>query len=158
MVEFAITSMLFLTIVFGTMDFAYLFASKVAVTNAVRAAARYAAANSSAWNNTANPPANTIEGKLKVAAVPATIINDDSHITISYSVPGLSGGTTCGQYSASSGAFTPAAGYTQATCVSSGNVVSVTAIYSYSFLTPMLSSTFGSSLSLTTQAREIIEN
>ncbi len=157
LVEFAAVSMLLLVMILGIMDFGFLFAGRVATTNAVRTAARFGAANSSAWTNSPNPPSNTIEGRLRTTAVPAVIINDDAHVVIKYVVPGLGSGTVCGQWSVSANAFQPVTGYTQSTCVTSGNLVSVQATYTYSFITPMLSQSF-TNATITTEATEMVEN
>jgi hypothetical protein len=136
--------MAFLVIFFGIMDFGYLFSGYVSAHNAVRGAARFGATHPSAWTNAYNPPdRTTIEGNLKLTAVPAVIPNDDSHVTINYIVPvtGSTTGVQCGRYLPSSG-FTAQNGYTQATCVTPGHLVQIQATYVYTFMTPMLSSAF----------------
>src|SRR5579871_4294377 len=104
MVEFALVSMLLLTLIFGIMDWGYFYAGKVAATNATRSAARYGAVHPSAWT-TSNPPAsNTIEASLVLQAIPASVTNQDnvgsvkSYVEITYTIPGPGGGTVCGQY------------------------------------------------------------
>ena len=136
-VEFALVAIALLMLLFAIVDFGTYFAGRVAATNAARSAARYAATHPTAWSNASNPPSNTIEGKLVSASVPAQIINDDSHVTVSYVVPGMGAGVTCGQYSAASNAFVAASGYTQSTCVVPGNLVRVHAVYNYTFATPI---------------------
>ena len=63
--------------------------------------------------------------------------NDDSHITISYSVPGSGMLTYCGEYSAAQNAFVAASGYSQSTCVAPGNFINVQVTYTYTFVTPV---------------------
>jgi Flp pilus assembly protein TadG len=156
MVEFALVSILMLTVVLGIIDFSFLFGSRAAAYQATRVAARYAATHPTAWTNSANPDRTSIEGNLVLAAIPAKIPNDDSHITISYLVPGSGSATLCGSWSAASNAFQPQTGYTQATCVVSGNLIQVKSTYAYKFITPFLSATF-SNVTITTQAAALEE-
>lgn len=137
-VEFALVSIFLVLLLFGILDFGVFFAGKITATNASRSAARYAATHPTAWSNSPSPPSNTIQGKLLSAAVPARIVNDDAHITVSYIVPGVGAGTTCGSYSAAQNGFVPASGYTQATCVVAGNLISVRARYTYTFAVPFM--------------------
>ena len=158
MVEFAASAMVLLIVFTGIMDLGFLFASHVATTNSARAAARYAAANPTAWTNSANPASTTIEGQLKLLATPAVIVNDDAHIQITYTVPGAGSGTACGQYSAASNTFVPTSGtdFTQATCVVPGHLVTVKATYNYSFMTPFLAQPFGT-ITVSSTASELEE-
>jgi Flp pilus assembly protein TadG len=136
-VEFALVAIFLLTLLFAIIDFGVFFAGRIAATNAARSAARYAATHPTAWSNSASPPSNSIQGKLVAAAVPARIANDDAHVTVSYVVPGVGGGTTCGQYSAASNGFVAASGYSQSTCVVAGSLIRVRAVYDYTFATPI---------------------
>jgi Flp pilus assembly protein TadG len=155
MVEFALVSMVMLVIVLGIIDFGYLFASRAGMYQADRAAARFAATHPTAWTSAATPSRNTIEGNLQLTAVPAQLPNDDGHITISYLVPGAGTAVNCGSWSASAGAFQPQTGYTQATCVVAGNLVQVTAVYVYNFITPLLKTTYKSvTVTVTSSALE----
>src|SRR5947209_18689168 len=122
-VEFALVAIVLFVMLFAIFDFGIFFAGRITATNAARSAARYAATHPTAWSNASSPPSNTIQGRLVSGAVPAAIANDDSHVTISYIVPGPGAGTTCGQYSAASNTFVAASGYTQATCVVAGSLI-----------------------------------
>lgn len=174
MVEFALVSVLLLSVIFGIMDWGYFFAGKVAATNATRSAARYGAVHPAAWTSAQPPPSNTIEASLVLLAVPATVINQDnvggvkSYVEISYTIPGPGGGTVCGQYFTGSpaghtagfnGASNGAGGnYTQAQCVTAGNIITVHAVYTYIFMTPFLTAAFQpGTLTISTQASELIE-
>ncbi len=171
MVEFALVTMLLFMVVFGIMDFGFFYLGKVAATNATRSAARYAAVNPSSWTPTNPPAANTIENRLLLAAIPANITNQDyaadrkSYVTITYTIPGTGGGTVCGQYYAGSpgpgfvGSSKSGGGtYAQNECVLAGNVVTVKAVYTYTFITPFLKTTFQpGTLTISTQASELIE-
>jgi Flp pilus assembly protein TadG len=155
-VEFALVSMLMLVFVLGVVDFGYLFAGRVSAYAATRVAARYAAVHPTAWTAAAAPAGNTIEGNLVLRSVPARVPNDDSHLTISYLLPGAGAATLCGQWSAAAGAFQAQGGYTQATCVVSGSLVRIQATYLYQFITPFLKTSFGS-LTIGTDASALIE-
>ena len=171
MVEFALVSVLLFTVIFGIMDWGFFYLGKVAATNASRSAARYASVHPTAWTTTNPPAANTIESRLILAAIPAVVTNQDyaagrkSYVTISYTIPGTGGGTVCGQYYISSpgpgfvGASNPAGGtYSETDCVVSGNIVTIKAVYTYTFMTPFLSSAFQpGTLTISTQASELIE-
>jgi Flp pilus assembly protein TadG len=138
-VEFALVAIILFVMLFAIFDFGVFFAGRITATNAARSAARYAATHPTAWSNASSPPSNSIEGRLVSGAVPASISNDDSHVTISYIVPGVGAGTTCGQYSASSNSFVAATGYTQATCVVPGSLIQVHVHYIYTLASPALS-------------------
>jgi hypothetical protein len=173
MVEFALVSILLLTIVFGIMDWGYFYTGKVAATNATRTAARYGAVHPSSWTTVNPPAASTIEAALVLQAIPAVVINQDnvgsvkSYVEISYTIPGPGGGTVCGQYYTGSpaghtpgftGTFDGIDLYTQSECVVAGNIVTVKAVYTYRFLTPFLTAMFQpGTLTISTQASELIE-
>jgi Flp pilus assembly protein TadG len=138
-VEFALVAIILFVMLLAIFDFGIFFAGRITATNAARSAARYAATHPTAWSNASSPPSNSIEGRLVSGAVPASISNDDSHVTISYIVPGVGAGTTCGHYSASSNSFVAATGYTQATCVVPGSLIQVHVHYIYTLASPALS-------------------
>jgi Flp pilus assembly protein TadG len=138
-VEFALVAIVLFVMVFAIFDFGVFFAGRITATNAARSAARYAATHPTAWSNASSPASNTIQGRLISGAVPAAISNDDTHVTISYIVPGVGAGTTCGHYSAASNSFVAATGYTQATCVVPGSLIQVHVHYIYTLASPALS-------------------
>ena len=141
----------------GIMDFGFFFAGRVAATNATRIAARYAAANPTNWSYAGSPTNTSIQGQLVLTAVPAVITNDDTHVVLTYLVPGtLGAGVVCGTYSVTDHRVNYALGYTQASCVIPGNLVSIKATYTYTFITPMLSSVFRN-VTISTEATEIEE-
>lgn len=140
LVEFALTGLLLCLILFGIMDFGLLFAGRITSTNAARTAARFAAVHPTAWSNAANPPSTSIEGQLLNGAVPARLVNDDSHVSISYLLVDSGSGTLCGKYSASSNAFEPQPGYTESTCLVPGRtLIEIHVSYPYTFATPVWS-------------------
>lgn len=156
LVEFALVSMLFLLFVFAIIDFGFLFASRVNCYASARAAARYAATHPTAWTNSASPAATTIEGQLNLSPLSPRVPNDDSHLTISYYVPGSGSQTLCGSYSQASNSFVAQAGYTQATCVVAGDLVRVRATYVYQYITPFLHAWFPA-VSIATDASALEE-
>ena len=147
--EFALVAIILFVMLFAIFDFGVFFAGRITATNAARSAARYAATHPTAWSNAGSPPSNTIQGRLVSGAVPAAISNDDSHVTISYILPGVGAGTTCGQYSANSNSFVAATGYTQASCVVPGSLIQVHVRYIYTLASPALSALGLSPTSLT---------
>src|SRR2546428_7923751 len=96
-VEFALVVIVLFVMLFAIFDFGLFFAGKITATNAARSAARYGATHPTAWSNSSAPPSNTIQGRLVSGSVPAAVVNDDGHRTISYIVPGVGPGPTCGQ-------------------------------------------------------------
>jgi Flp pilus assembly protein TadG len=148
-VEFALVAIILFVMLFALFDFGVFFAGRITATNAARSAARYAATHPTAWSNASSPPSNTIQGRLISGAVPAAISNDDTHVTISYIVPGVGAGTTCGHYSAASNSFVAATGYTQATCVVPGSLIQVHVHYVFSLASPALTALGLSPTSLT---------
>jgi Flp pilus assembly protein TadG len=138
-VEFALVVIALFVMLFAIFDFGLFFAGRITATNAARSAARYGATHPTAWSNSSSPPSNTIQGRLVSGSVPAAVVNDDGHVTISYIVPGVGPGTTCGQYSAASNGFVAATGYTQATCVIPGSLIQVHVRYVYTLASPALS-------------------
>lgn len=138
MVEFALGSVVLLLFLTGIMDLGLLFAGRITCWNATRAAARWAATHPTAWDSSPSPAPSSIEGKLKVGALPTTVPNDDAHIQINYYLTGLGAPTLCGSYSAATSSFVAQGAYTQQTCVAPGSLVQVKVTYQYSFLTPLL--------------------
>lgn len=155
-VEFALVSLVFITIVLGIMDFAYLFSGRLAAYAAARNAARYAAAHPTSWSNASPPSPASIQGHLVLTAAPARVVNDDAHLVIGYYLPGTGPPTLCGTYSAAANAFIPAGGYTQDTCVQAGTLVQIKAIYVYTFITPFLKAAW-TNLTITTTAAALEE-
>jgi Flp pilus assembly protein TadG len=156
-VEFSLVALVMLVMVLGIMDFAYLFTGRAIAYQATRVAARFAATHPRAWSAVASPDRTTIEGNLKLTAVPAALPNLDANISIDYLVPESGTTTICGHWTqAAGGSFVPNSGYTLATCVRRGNLVRVTATYPYSFITPMLKSTF-TSVNISTSSTALME-
>lgn len=156
-VEFAFVFPILMSLIFGIVEFGTLLTTDIALTNAARSATRWATTHPSAWSNSSSAPSNSIEGQLQGAGGAASIPNDDSHIQISYLVPGGGSPTPCGSYSAGSGSFSGANGYNQSTCLVPGSLIQVQVSYTYSFMTPVLSGLFPNGITLNTGATMLEE-
>lgn len=157
MVEFAIISVPFLILLFGILDFGMLFESRLALSNAVRQAARFGAVKPMSWS-TANPaPSATIEGQLQAAGGTTSIPNDDAHIKLVYFIP-QGGGTAiqCGHFNVAGG-YASDNGYSQSDCIKVGNMIQVSTNYKYAMFTPLLAALYPSGIQIQTQAAMLIE-
>ncbi len=149
--EMALIFPVLATMMFGMCEFGILLTNMVNLTNAARNGARWAATHPTAWTTTNPAASNTIEGQIQLGAA-ALVPNDDSHLTITYLVPGGSSTTPCGYYSASSGGFVASNGYTQGTCIQPGNLIQVQITYTYRFMTPFFQTLFPKGVTITPNA------
>ncbi len=149
LVEFALVSPMLFLMMLGILEFGFMFQHDVAITNAARSGARWAATHPTAWSNASAAPSNSIEGQVQYAGGTSSIPNDDSHLVINYLVPGGGSPTVCGHYSASSGSFVANSGYTQGTCVVAGTIIQVQVTSPYTFITPFISALFPGGIRLT---------
>ena len=141
LVEFALVSMFVMLLLGSVVELGFLFSHKLELANGARAGARWGAAHSSAWSAAASPASDTIEGEVQNAGGTSALPNNDSHLYIDYLAVSGSTQTLCGHYSvAGGGAFVAQAGYTQATCVTPGNVLRVTLTNSYGLVTGLFGS------------------
>src|SRR2546429_1568133 len=101
-VEFALVTPLFLLLVLGTIDFGVMFEQAISITEAARDAGRLASVHPTAWSAASQAPSNTIEGVIQANAGTAHVPNDDSHILITYLVPGSGTAMPGRHYSVSS--------------------------------------------------------
>jgi hypothetical protein len=156
-VEFSIIAVPFLILLFGILDFGMLFESRLALSNAVRQAARFGAVKPMSWS-AANPaPSATIQGQLQAAGGTTGIPNDDPHIKVIYLIPQNGGSATqCGHYSAVGG-YASDNGYIQSDCIKVGNMVQVSANYTYKMLTPIFGALYPTGIQIQTQAAMLIE-
>jgi len=129
--ELALVSTVLALIVAGAIEFGLLYGHKLELSNGARAGARWAAAHPTSWSAAASPASNTVEGQVLAAGGTSALSNDDTHLTI--------------EYLDSSAAR---AGYTQASCVSPGNLVRVTLAQDYPLLTSILGGLFGAAVTL----------
>jgi len=161
LVELSLILPAFLLLLAGAADFGYLYSERLEVSNATRVGVRWASTHPSAWSNSAVPADTTIEGEIIYAGDTRTVVNDDNHVQIKYYDMGTSPQTYCGAYSinpalnAGLGGFVAAAGYTQATCVKAGNLITVTVNYDYQPFMPIFRQAFGNVISVGSTAAMI---
>lgn len=168
LVEFSLVVPVFLMLIFGIIDFGYIYAQDIGLTNAVRVGARWASINPVAWSSSDPAPSGTIEGQVQTAANPGTVAT--SNIQISYWVPqpppsgtsassgtptSSSGAVECGYFS--NGAFTINPDYvgpdgTQALCDAQGNLVEVQASETVSPLGILFTGSTGPSITMSQQS------
>lgn len=155
MLEFALLAPTIGLMCFGMIDLGDWYQDHIAVQTAARGGARYASFYPTVVTASAAGAPNTIEGVIQAESSPVTIPNDDSHIAIKYyawnpeRTPGTE--TLCASYSQASNSFTYQAGYSQNTCIISGNLVKVTVTYTWTSKTPIISNlmNFNTSISST---------
>lgn len=140
LVEFALSVIVLSLILSGSIEFGFIFGHKLELDNAARAGARWAASHTvtganNSWSNAASPASNTTEGQIRASGGTASLANDDSHINISYYDASSATPVYCGRYSAASNSFAAAPGYSQATCIVRGNIVTVSLSNSYPLFT-----------------------
>jgi hypothetical protein len=157
MTEFALISIPLLLILFAIIDFGILFESRISLDSGARASARFGAVQPGALSNLNPAPGNTIQGKLQASAGTGGIPNDDSHIVVSYYVPGSGNPTLCGKYIAASNSITYYGGYNRSTCLAVDNLIQVQVTHNHKFYTPILAQMFGSGVPISTTAKVLIE-
>ncbi len=155
--EFALVAILLFLLVFGIIDFAILFESRLSLDSGVRASARFGAVQPGALSNASPAPSNTIEGLLQAQGGTSGIPNDDAHIVVSYYVPGSGSPTLCGKYVAASNTIAYYGGYTRATCLAVDNLIQVQVTYTYNFTIPIFAQMFSVGVPLSTTATTPIE-
>ena len=131
--EFAMVLPVLLLLLFGSIDFGGYFGTRMSVQNAVRAGVAYAVVNPTSWS-----------GSTSIATVTehASAFGSlhDADITIGYYLLSVSLTSPCGQWTSAGGmVYYTIAGttYTKPTCVvANSTLIKVTAVYTYSPLTP----------------------
>jgi Flp pilus assembly protein TadG len=163
LVEFAMVVPLFLAVVFSVIGFGILLENKIALNDAARNGARFAAAQPWLYDAAASPSSNSIEGIVRHSGSTITIPNDDSHIQISFWVPPSGSGTLteCGYYTNSgttvSFTSTPLGTYTKNTCITRGNVIRVDVTGSLRMPVPIVSAFFPNGITIKTNAAATVE-
>jgi hypothetical protein len=156
-VEFAIIAVPFLILLFGILDFGTLFESRLALSNAVREAARFGSVKPMSWSSANPAPSGTIEGQLQAAGGTTGIPNDDAHIKLVYLIPqGGGAAIQCGHFNVVGG-YGSDNGYAQIDCIKVGNMVQVTANYTYPMMTPVFAALYPGGVQLQTKAAMLIE-
>jgi hypothetical protein len=160
--EFAVVSSFLVLLVGGVIDISALQANRLAVSNAARGAARWASKHPQAWDNSANPLSQTIEGQAEAAGNGDTILNDDSHVIIKYLTISGTTESLCATYSVSAnggaGGLVYQSGFDSTMCPQPGDLISVTIKYDYAYLTPIMSSLFGTAGTLAASAEAVEES
>jgi Flp pilus assembly protein TadG len=156
LVEFAVMLIPLLLLLSGLIDLGALFEKQVMLTNAARSGARYASLHPTALSNVASAPSNTIQGQIQVAGDSAGLPNDDSHFSITFYPNGSI--SKCGTYSQATNTITYVAGYTQATCLATGNSVVVQLTNTYPLITPFISALYSPGVKTTAVAAFLIES
>jgi Flp pilus assembly protein TadG len=156
LVEFAIMSIPLLLLLSGLIDMGILFEKQVMLTNAARSGGRYASLHPTALSSVASAPSNTIQGQIQLAGDSGGLPNDDSHFSITFYPNGST--TACGTYKQSTGSITYAAGYTQASCLATGNSVGVRVTNTYPLVTPLISAIFAPGVKTAAVAAFLIES
>ncbi len=132
--EFAMVLPVLLLLLLGTVDFGGYFGTRLSVQNAVRAGVSYAVVNPTNWSGSTSIATFT-EHSSGFGSL------HDTDITISYYQIGVSITSPCGQWTSAGGMVYYTIGattYTKATCVvANSTLIKVTAVYTYSPLTPI---------------------
>jgi Flp pilus assembly protein TadG len=156
LVEFAVMAIPLLLLLSGLIDLGVLFEKQVMLTNAARSGARYASLHPTALSNVASAPSNTIQGQIQLAGNSGGLPNDDAHFSITFYPNGST--TVCGTYKQSTGTITYVAGYTQASCLATGNSVKVQLTNTYPLITPLISAIYAPGVKTTAVAAFLIES
>ena len=112
LVEFAICALLFLTAIFATIDFSYLYFTKLTLQNAVRQGGRYAITGQS------------MSGQTRYASILSTVQDYSMGMATSANT------TICGAVAGCGSGGGP------------GDTVTITVTYPYQFITPLIAPLF----------------
>ena len=161
LVEFALVVPVFLALVFAVIGFGILLENKIALNDAARNGARFAAAQPWLYDGGSSAASNSIEGVIQRSGSTIAIPNDDSHILISFWDPPSAGGTLteCGYYtkSGTTVTFTALGAYTMSTCIARDNVVRVAVTGSFHMPVPIISAFFPNGITIQTNAVAMVE-
>ena len=131
--EFALVLPVLLLLLFGSIDYGGYFGTRLSVQNAVRAGVAYAAVNPTNWSGS-----SSIATYTERASGFGSLV--DSNITIGYYLLSVSLTSPCGQWTSAAGMVYYTIGattYTKATCVvANSTLIKVTAVFTYTPLTP----------------------
>lgn len=140
-------------LLWGAVDFGYLYSQRLEVSNASRVGVRWASTHPTAWTNNAAPADTTIEGEIIYAGDTRNIPNTDTNIQIKYwdmSTP--SAPVQCGYYQEATNVFVPLGTYTRSNCVKPGAMITVTINYYYQPFTLLFQQLFGNGILVTSTA------
>lgn len=154
LVEFALAAPLLLLLICAVMGFGILLENEVALNDAARSGARFAAAQPSLWSSSQPAAANSIQGAVQHSG--STISIATSNITIGYYQAGSGPLTPCGTYSG--GSLSLNIGYPQrSSCLVAGAVVKVTVTGSFQLPVPLVSRFFPNGVTITASATAMEE-
>jgi Flp pilus assembly protein TadG len=144
LVEFSLVIPLFILLVLAIFAFGLVFQNKIAMDNAVRDGARFASTQPDKWDNTKpNASQNSIQGQVQRSGGTAVVPNQDPSsssdgqgIKVEYFDPS---GVKCGSYDYSADDLASIPPYTKPTCLTPGNLVTVSATIKYNVPVPLIS-------------------
>ena len=156
LIEFALAVPIFLLLIFAVIGFGILLENRIALNDAARNGARFAAAQPDAWDNTTPTAApNTIESAIQHSGSTINIPNDNSHMQISYLTVGTGAPTLCGSYDAT--ATSDANKSSLSSCLMPGNLIKVTVTGTFQLPVPLISAFFPNGVTITTSATAMEE-
>jgi hypothetical protein len=164
-VELAVAAPLLFLMLFGLIDFGRAYFQYIAVVNATREGARFAAYGFVLTSNAASPPQNTIQGRIKIADGGLSVPNDAAHIKIQFYDTHCAGcdvtPVLCAHYNYGTNAIAWDPGYAAPGtgvqgCPYEGDAVKITVLSDFQPITPMMSQLMGA-LKLTVSAETRIE-
>jgi hypothetical protein len=164
-VELAVAAPLLFLMLFGLIDFGRAYFQYIAVVNAAREGARFAAYGFALTSNAASPPQNTIQGRIKIADGGLNVPNDAAHMKIQFYDTHCAGcdvtPVLCAHYNYGTNAISWDAPYAAPSsgtqgCPMEGDAIKITVLSDFQPVTPMMSQLMGP-LKLTVSAQTRIE-
>jgi hypothetical protein len=160
----ALAAPLLSLMLFGLVDFGRAYFQYIALVNAAREGARYAAYGFVNLSNAVPPPQNTIQGRIKLADGGLNIPNDAGHIQINFYDTTKTPPALCAHYDYPSNSIkwnapyaAPLPGQPALSCMHEGDAVQVQVISDFTPITPLMANIMGNPLKLTTMAQTRLE-
>jgi|HubBroStandDraft_6_1064221.scaffolds.fasta_scaffold361587_1 Flp pilus assembly protein TadG len=147
-IEMVLIIPILLTLLFSLVDVGRYTDRQVSLEAATRDGTRYAITHPHAYNSSSSAPADSIQGVTQSEGGGATIINDDTHLTLQYQDNSGASATPCANYKPSTG-LTYVGAYGPTTCLVPGNLIVVTTKYQYTILAPPFSAFFPNGVTMT---------
>jgi Flp pilus assembly protein TadG len=139
MIEFVLVVPVFLTLAFGLTEYSHLEQNRSVIVNAARDGVRYASLKATAWDGTATPASDTIQGEILSEGATVSVANTNTDVAIKYytsNAPTFTTTTQCGHYRIGTG-YVADNGLTQAQCTAAGQLVAVTVSHRFYFTSPL---------------------
>jgi Flp pilus assembly protein TadG len=165
-VELAVAAPLLFLMLWGMIDFGRAYFQYIALVNAARDGARFAATSFISGSSTDPAPQGTIQGRVQIAAGGLTVPNDGTHIVVQFYDTHCAAGcaTTpklCAHWDFATAKIAWDPGYSAPlagtqSCPFEGDAVKVTAKYDFKPTTPLIGNILGA-LTLNTFAETRIE-